>query len=248
MMDARVRTEAITAAPDELNRYVLACSNFVNNVPPEVLVGNYTGQLVRHRDVVIPALRKAIGAGDKVLDFGCGVGRVTALVAAEAAHAVGADLSWVSLSRAAAIVPEAVFVGLPGEGSLPFPAESFDAVVSMICLQHIQFFPVRHRYVQSFFRVLRVGGRLLLQLNPNRGGLCFQWFDRGTPDKYMAYDVVCDEDEITGYLTGEGFDVLETWRTPSDSQECSWERVPQNTHGEWLWVLARKASRTRERS
>ena len=240
MTDARVTPEAINATEEEINRYVAVCAEFVNHVMPEILVGNYTGQLVRHRDVVIPALRKAIGPTDTVLDFGCGVGRVTALVADLATHAVGADLSSASLSRAAVIVPNAVFVLLPGDGSLPFPPESFDAVVSTICLQHIQFFPVRHQYVRSFFRVLRIGGRLLLQLNPNDKGVCTRWFERGTPDGYIAGDVVCDENEIVGYLTGEGFRVNATWRTETDSQQVSWERVPRKTEGEWLWVLATK--------
>ena len=240
-MDPTQRAAWTAPNPHELHQYANACGVFVNGITPEALVGNYTGHLAMHHELLIPLLTRLIPPHASVLDFGCGVGRVTGVLSQIARTVIGADISAVALSRASRIVPTAVFCMLPGEGTLPFAPESFDWIVSMICLQHIQFFPVRHRYIQSFRRVLRPHGRMLLQFNASGGGECIRWYDRGTPDTYLAPDVVCDESEIVPYLTGEGFTVVDTWRTNSDSQEVSWDRCPRRTTSEWLWVVAEKA-------
>lgn len=233
------------AAPAELDQYALVCQHHAREEGLEALVGNYTGHLALHSRVVRPALARAIRPGDRVLDFACGTGRVTSLaveVAAPGGVVVGVDASWPALSRAALIVQGATFVLISGNGDIPIPPWSCDVIVSMVALQHIQFFPVRHRYFLTFRRLLREGGRLLLQLNADASGSHITWFERGTPDRYEAPDVICDEKDLAAYLPALGFRILATWRTEMDAMSVSWFMRPTGKSNGWLWVLAEKVS------
>ena len=234
-----------TAATDaELIEYVTACRRFVESVTPETLVGNLAGHLALHASIVRPALARVVQPGAQVLDFGCGVGRLSELLVRMRCRVVGADLSRPAIVRASQIVPEGVFVVLPGTGELPFPPETFDAVVTMITLQHIQFFPVRHRYLFELHRVLRPGGRFLAQLNSDDSGAHIRWFERGESGRYFgAPDVVCNEAEIETHLETLGFGVDTTWRTAADTTTISWNQHAVGKTGAWLWVLATKSVR-----
>lgn len=233
------------ATQEELQGYARSCRDFCEAVPAETLVGNLPGQLALHQRVVLPALREAIHGGENVLDFACGIGRLTALAVDltvfSGGRVAGADVSRTALARAAQIVPRATFVDIPGDGSLPFPPESFDVVVSTIALQHLQFFPVRHRYFREFARVLRPDGRLLVQLNADDSGRHVRWFERGDPGSYAGPgDVVCGEAEITAYLPLVGFAPEKLWRTEMDTTAVSWERRERGLADGWLWVHARR--------
>jgi len=233
------------ATEEEITQYATVCRAYCESVDPEALVGNLSGHMALQERIVRPSLHKVIKDHDSVLDFACGIGRLTRVVwdyclIHRVGHVVGVDVSRRALARAAQIVPRATFVAIPGDGSLPFPPESFSVVVSTIALQHIQFFPVRHRYFREFARVLRPGGHLLVQLNADDSGKHIRWFERGTPDLYTAPDVVCTEEEIGGYLPQVGFTVHETWRTEMDTAAVSWERRETGKPDGWLWVWAQK--------
>jgi SAM-dependent methyltransferase len=231
----------------EIQGYARACREYCEAIPTENLVGNLPGQMALHHLVVQPALHE-LRFGDRVLDFACGIGRITALALhtvdsdiGKAGHVVGVDVSRIALARATQIVPGATFVAIPGDGSLPFPPESFDAVVSTIALQHLQFFPVRHRYFQEFARVLRPEGRLLVQLNADDSGKHVRWFERGDPSSYAGPgDVVCNEEEIGAYLPLVGFAQQKVWRTEMDTTAVSWDRRERGRPDGWLWVHARR--------
>jgi ubiquinone/menaquinone biosynthesis C-methylase UbiE len=78
-----------------------------------------------------------LGTGSRVLDVGCGSGvPVARALTAAGHHVVGVDISEVQISRARELVPEAEFVNADAM-SLDFPAESFDAVVSLYALIHL---------------------------------------------------------------------------------------------------------------
>jgi SAM-dependent methyltransferase len=153
---------------------------------------------------------------------------------------IGVDVSRQALARAVQCCREAFFVRIHGDGALPFPPSAFDAVVSTIALQHIQFFPVRHRYFLEFGRIVRLGGRLVIQLNADDSGKHIRWFERGTPDEYLAPDVVCDEAEICAYLEHLSWHVLKTERTPNDTEKVSWKRTITGRPDSWLWVVAER--------
>jgi len=105
-----------------------------------------------------------IGAGDAVLDLGCGAG-FDALVAAQlvgpTGRVVGIDLSPEMLAVASAALAETPYTWVSfrqGEvEALPFPDTSFDVVLSNGVLNLV---PDKPRAVREIYRVLRPGGHL----------------------------------------------------------------------------------------
>jgi len=113
----------------------------------------------------------------RVLDFGCGVGRVTHALAAYFDEAVGVDVAASMIERARALDPEhrCSFVLNHARDLTCFESGAFTVVYSRLVLQHIRPALVR-RYVPELVRVLAPGGVLMFQLpdaigvDPERGG------------------------------------------------------------------------------
>lgn len=105
-------------------------------------------------------------AGSRVLDLACGTGAVTRAAVPRLGpdgEIIGLDLSEAMLAVARRQVPSDVRIQWRrgDAGSLPFPGNSFDAV---LCQQGFQFFPERQRVLREIARVLRAGGRLALSV------------------------------------------------------------------------------------
>src|SRR5207248_10135459 len=92
----------------------------------------------------------------KVLDVCCGTGIVTAAAAARGAYATGLDFSPAMLREARRAHPPLPFDEGDAE-ALPYPAASFDAVVSNFGVHHV---PRPERALADAFRVRRPGGRV----------------------------------------------------------------------------------------
>jgi len=124
----------------------------------------------RHSDAVNAALvERWLPAGlDRALktdlfDEAVGEGLVHAL-AARAAHVVGVDLN-PAIAEAARRRHRSVETVVADVRSLPFEAESFDAVVSNSTLDHFDDEAEIAAAIHELGRVLRPGGRLLLTLD-----------------------------------------------------------------------------------
>jgi SAM-dependent methyltransferase len=106
--------------------------------------------------------------GDRVLDFGCGAGRLSNALADHAGEVVGIDIARSMIEEAERINrrPDQVqFVHYDGT-RLPFADESFDSAVSLISIQHSP--PaVQVACLVELQRVVRPGGALVLQI-PSR--------------------------------------------------------------------------------
>lgn len=97
--------------------------------------------------------------GQHVLDVACGTGLLTREVASRVApdgSVAGLDLNPGMLAVAERLAPAIEWHEGAAE-SLPFPDESFDAVVSQFGLM---FFGDRRRAIREMLRVLRAGGRM----------------------------------------------------------------------------------------
>jgi SAM-dependent methyltransferase len=98
----------------------------------------------------------------RVLDNGCGVGMYLGRLAQKASLAAGIEYEHERAVQAHELAPN---VACAAGEALPFPADSFDLVLSHEVLEHVQ---DDFRSAAEIVRVLRPGGRLVLFV-PNRG-------------------------------------------------------------------------------
>lgn len=98
----------------------------------------------------------------RVLVDGCGLGAYLVRLAADARQAVGLDIELERVQQAHARGP--LVVCGAGE-ALPFPANTFDLILSHEVLEHVQ---DDRQAISEIVRTLRPGGRLAL-FCPNRG-------------------------------------------------------------------------------
>jgi ubiquinone/menaquinone biosynthesis C-methylase UbiE len=115
----------------------------------------------RDLDTLLTTLGLEVRPEDRVLDLGCGVGRLTRVLAARAAHVTALDVSAEMLTLAHEHHPDlgnVEWVLGDGETLAGIEDASLDAVVSHVVLQHIPSAKVQLGYVAEFGRVLRPGG------------------------------------------------------------------------------------------
>jgi len=100
----------------------------------------------------------AMARGKRVLDLGCNNGYGSELLAREAAHVTGVDVSERSIAAARRRCPRLEFLLVDGV-TLPFPDASFDAVFSFQVIEHID---DPAPYLAEIRRVLRPDGVAVL--------------------------------------------------------------------------------------
>jgi 2-polyprenyl-3-methyl-5-hydroxy-6-metoxy-1,4-benzoquinol methylase len=108
-----------------------------------------------------------VGAGERVLDVGCGDGTFADALRGHGAHVVGIDLAEEPLRRAHARDPELELKLVDGEGPWPLEDASFDAVWAGEVIEHVL---DTATWLSEVRRVLRSGGSLLLS-TPDNGPL-----------------------------------------------------------------------------
>lgn len=105
----------------------------------------------------------------RVLDFGCGVGRLSLAWRRHADRVAGVDISEPMVRQARRLAGDDAgleFIVNARPDLAVLPTESFDLCYSHICLQHIPW-PIARGYVTEFGRLCRPGGWALFQL-PSR--------------------------------------------------------------------------------
>lgn len=98
--------------------------------------------------------------GDKILDLGCGNGRLYELLKEKSVDYYGIDNSEKLIEIAKIRYPEVKFL-VADALNLPFPDSFFDKVFSIAVLHHIPSEELRLKFLEEIKRVLKPGGLLV---------------------------------------------------------------------------------------
>jgi SAM-dependent methyltransferase len=105
----------------------------------------------------LAAFVRGLGRAERVLDLGCGDGRLTGEL--DASELTAADVSGVALVRAVPRLPGARLVELDPDAPLPFADGSFDLVLAAETAEHVRDLQL---FLSEIRRVLVSGGELAL--------------------------------------------------------------------------------------
>ncbi len=160
--------------------------------------------------------------GERVLDVACGTGVVTRLAAKEVGNSgavAGLDVNpgMLAVARAATSKDLAVDWHASSAEDIALPDDSFDVV---LCQMGLQFIPNRRQVLEEIRRVLKPGGRIVMNL-PGPIPKMFAQLADGLArhiDSNCAGFVnvvfsVYDSDEVRDLLTGAGFQNVQVDRT-----------------------------------
>jgi SAM-dependent methyltransferase len=146
--------------------------------------------------------------GKRALDFGCGLGRMSAALGKHFSVVVGLDISSEMVGRAqdALLDRENLVFSILDSYPFPFASKTFDLVFSTIVIQHISE-PHNLRYIAEFFRVTAPGGYTL--------------FDAPvavTPEQDPGAGIfICPEDGIMHVAQENGMRLIATRDFPATS-------------------------------
>jgi len=117
---------------------------------------------------VLEQLEAQLLPGQRVVDLGCGLGRLTRALAARGASVTALDVSAEMLNRARALSPQLHHVDwIHGDGTTlrPIADASVDVVFSFVVFQHIPDPRITLGYIAEIGRVLRPGGWAAFQVS-----------------------------------------------------------------------------------
>lgn len=105
-----------------------------------------------------------IQAGDKVLDFGCGNGRLLEILRDKKSEYYGMDISQKLIELAREKYPEfhRNFSKISGQCSLAFPDNFFNKVVSIAVFHHFPDKKFRSDMIRELYRVTKPGGEIIV--------------------------------------------------------------------------------------
>ena len=156
---------------------------------------------------VVPDLALITGGRDpkelRVLDVGCGMGRMTRSLAELFGEVHGVDVSGEMIARSRELladVPNAFVYETSGEDLSVFPDDFFDFAYSFLCFQHVPFREVVVSNLREVHRTLRAGSLFKFIVN----GIVL---DR-EPDTWIG--VGFTEDEMHALAAEIGFEVVRT--------------------------------------
>lgn len=102
--------------------------------------------------------------GDKILDFGCGNGRLLELFDKKEIEYYGLDTSQklIDLAKSKYANSAVKFLKIPGQDSLPFPNDYFNVIYSIAVFHHLPGKDLRKELARELYRVLKPGGKIII--------------------------------------------------------------------------------------
>ncbi len=148
-------------------------------------------------------LAKYTRNGDKVLDLGCGNGRLYQLFEGMSIHYVGLDQSEELIKKAQEKFPKDNFaVGDMRE--LPFPDDSYDIIYCIAAFHHLANAEDRLKVLSEMRRILKTGGKVVM----TNWNLLGQWgSEQVEKEKYKRWenDFTVPYKNSEGKILGERF-------------------------------------------
>ena len=176
--------------------------------------GRLAGRLAQFAD----AAARHVPAGGTVLDLGCGTGELTTMIAAGGMRATGCDISPEMLRLAAATgawdtsgASRAVdWVELePGWDVLPFPAETFDAVIASSVFEYVG---DPGGVLRECCRILRPGGVVLCTVpDPRHPVRWLEWMASQAARPWLVRLVRGRSGRLDSYLVYLGLSRQRHW-------------------------------------
>ncbi len=174
------------------------------------------------------------------LDFGCGPGRSIIKYSRLFKRLDGIDISRNNILNARRglkknrITNSKLYVN-NGTDLRPLRDDTYDFVMSTICLQHICVYDTRFSLLKDMYRVLKPGGRISLQMGFGTGSpatVPYYTNEYDAPTTNRGLDTAVESpDQIGGDLKKIGFTSYEYWIRPTG---------PGDVHKKWIFFTAVK--------
>ena len=163
-----------------------------------------------------------VSSGDKILDFGCGNGRLLEIIGKRNIEYQGVDVSSGLVEKAKEKYPHFKdrFSKIEAEPSLPFPENYFNVIFSLAVFHH---FPKEYQKIrlQELCRLLKPGGKIVLTVwNLNQENILAskKWeaisddevyisFENNEGEKFRRYHFVFSEEKLKDLVEKAGFQV-----------------------------------------
>ncbi len=152
----------------------------------------------------------------KVLDVGCGTGRILKVLAAKVREAYGVDFSaeMIRLARSRLEgVPNVTTLKNDGATLSMFDDETFDFVFSFAVFQHIPSRSQIDSYLKEFYRILKSGGEVKLPVDGRGDSLLWRLLKKAIGNDSWS-GVFFSRIELLTLVRAHGFEVIHCDHAP----------------------------------
>ncbi len=157
-------------------------------------------------------LSNLVKRGDKILDFGCGNGRLLEILQSQKIEYLGVDVSGELIKRAQKKYPQwrANFRKIEAHKSLPFLDDFFNVIFSVAVFHHFPF-EYQKEKIRDLYRVLSPDGKLALTVwnlqEKYEGKETEISFQDNKGNVFNRYHYVFDKEELKNLVEEAGFRV-----------------------------------------